>query len=123
MNYDQTLKEVSCSLKFVTIGEIDTNKENYQACIEIKSKWDDDSISADSLNKTIASKDWKNWEPKLFIENASFDKSNLEEINYCAKKIENRIQVTETRTFKGTFWERMEISDFPFDIQGLKNLF
>ena len=83
MNYDQNLKEVSCSLKFITIGEIDTTKENYQAFIEIKSKWDDDSISVDSLNKTIASKDWKNWEPKLFIENASFDKSNLEEINYC----------------------------------------
>jgi len=119
MSSYQILKEVACSLQFITIGEVDTTKENFQANFEIKSKWTDNSIPENNLNKIITNKDWKNWDPKLSIENASFDKNNIEEINYFAKKIENQIQVTETRNFKGTIWERMEINDFPFDIQEL----
>ena len=70
------------------------------------------------MNKIIQSRDWKEWDPKIFIENSLYDKNNIEEITFFATKISNSIQVKETRIIKGSFWEKMELNDFPFDIQG-----
>ncbi len=115
---DKIKKDVACSLQFIQIGEVDTVNERFQTLIEIKAKWQDNNIPDNCLNKIIPSKDWKEWNPKLFIENASYDKNNVEEITYFAAKFYDMIQVTETRVFKGSLWERMELNDFPFDIQG-----
>ena len=110
---------VTCSLQFIQIGEVDTVNERFQAIIELEAKWEDNKIPDNSLNKIFQSKDWKEWDPKIFIENSLFDKNNIEEITFFATKISNTIQVTETRIIKGSFWEKMELNDFPFDIQGL----
>ncbi len=110
---------VTCSLKFIQIGEVDTVNERFQAIIELEAKWEDNKIPDNSLNKIFQSKDWKEWDPKIFIENSLYDKNNIEEITFFATKISNTIQVTETRIIKGSFWEKMELNDFPFDIQGL----
>ncbi len=110
---------VTCSLQFIQIGEVDTVNERFQAIIELEAKWEDNKIPDNSLNKIFQSKDWKEWDPKIFIENSLYDKNNIEEITFFATKISNTIQVTETRIIKGSFWEKMELNDFPFDIQGL----
>ena len=110
---------VTCSLQFIQIGEVDTVNERFQAIIELEAKWEDKKIPNNNLNKIIQSKDWKEWDPKIFIENSLYDKNNIEEITFFATKISNSIQVTETRIIKGSFWEKMELNDFPFDIQGL----
>ena len=90
-------RDVACSLQFIQIGEVDTVNERFQATIVIKARWSEINLPDNSLNKDIPSKDWKEWEPKLFIENASYDKNNIEEITYFATKLYNTIQVTETR--------------------------
>ncbi len=110
---------VTCSLQFIQIGEVDTVNERFQAIIELEAKWEDNKIPDNSLNKIFQSTDWKEWDPKIFIENSLYDKNNIEEITFFATKISNTIQVTETRIIKGSFWEKMELNDFPFDIQGL----
>jgi hypothetical protein len=106
-------RDVKITIEFLRIGEIDTMNEKYNAEIRIDAKWLEKDTTIEKYNPE------QHWNPKLFIENASFDKSNVEDINYFAKKINDQIQVTETRNFKGTIWERMEINDFPFDIQEL----
>jgi hypothetical protein len=110
LGYYASPKLIECSIQFIQIGEVDTMNERYQAVVEIKAKWYDDEIIENYDPK-------KHWNPKLFIENASYDK-NIEEINYSVSKYYDRTLITETRIAKGTFWERMELRDFPVDIQG-----
>ena len=82
----------------------------------------------------------EHWSPKLFIENAIGDtkqdiRHKLELVEkYDATKprktsqkgadnkqpIENfSVNVTETRKIKGVFYERLELNDFPMDLQEL----
>ena len=55
--------------------------------------------------------------PKLFIENSLSDLK--EDITYDAQPINGNTMITEIRTSRGKFWERMELQNFPIDIQEL----
>ena len=63
-------------------------------------------------------KKFKYWHPNIFIENAL---TFQEEKSYKIEQLEKGLGslVTETRIAKGYFWERIELNDFPMDIQEL----
>ena len=61
------LRVVECSLQFLQIGEVDTMNERFQAVVLIKAKWYESDKITDYDPK-------KYWNPKLYIENASYDK-------------------------------------------------
>lgn len=104
-------KLVWVSIEFLAIGEVDTMNEKYQAEVRIISKWYDD-------DGDITEYDKKNyWYPKLFIENALHDLK--EECTYDVTKLDDKSMITETRIAKGSFWERIELQNFPIDIQEL----
>ena len=127
--FTKTQRIVECSIQFQQIGEVDTMNERYQAIVKTKSKWYEEEIITEYDAK-------KNWNPKLYIENALHEKFQ-EEVSYEAQVEEKRTLITETRISKGlfsiqffliqnynklnkgTFWERMELNDFPLDIQEL----
>lgn len=46
-----------------------------------------------------------------------------EEIKYTVTKLEDKVMITETRTAKGSFWERIELQNFPLDVQELSVTF
>ena len=99
---------------FLKIGEIDNIKERYQADAYIESCWEDDNVV---LNAQGEFDPTQNWEPEIFIENAV---GNLkQEIRYKVEKKGNKTRVMEMRNVKGCFWERLELWDFPLDVQGL----
>jgi hypothetical protein len=119
-------------LVFLRIGEIDTLNEKYQAHASIESRWPvpyDKFLShlspADqqrlingrsiSLEKYAES----HWHPQLYIENALGDLK--EQIKYNAKlnPKDNTIYVCEHRIIKGLFWEKLELQNFPSDVQDL----
>jgi uncharacterized UPF0160 family protein len=101
-------KLVEVSIEFLCLGEIDTMRERYEAEVRIKSRWyDDDEI--ESYDKAL------HWDPKLFIVNAMPDVK--EEIKYRVERCQNKSIITEIRIAKGKFWERIELNDFPIDIQ------
>lgn len=107
---ESTARTVEVAIQFLTIGEVDTTSEKYQAEVMIRSRWlDDEDIGA--YDKT------KHWYPKLFIENALHDLK--EEVTYETERIDDKTMVTEIRISRGSFWERMELQNFPIDIQEL----
>ena len=103
-------RRVEVFIKFIRIGEIDTMNEKYHSEIRVESKWVDDEIIVE-YDKA------KHWNPLLYVEN-SF-KELKEDVHYDLH-IENGVTlVTEIRKFKADLWERLELQNFPFDIQEL----
>lgn len=92
-------KLVWVRIEFLTFGEVDTFNEKYQAEVKIRSKWYDEG-DIEEYDRD------KHWYPKLYIENAMHDVK--EEIKYTVTKLEDKVMITETRTAKGSFWERYE---------------
>lgn len=82
-------------IEFVTIGEVDTMNEKFQAEVKIRSKWYDQGDFTE-YDKN------KNWYPKLYIENALHDVK--EEISYSVTRLEDdKCMITETRVAKGFY--------------------
>ena len=90
-------KLVEVSIEFLSLGEIDTMSERYEAEVRIRSRWYDDE-EIDEYDKT------RHWYPKLFIVNALPDVK--EEIRYRVERLNDKSIVTEIRIAKGKFWER-----------------
>ena len=89
-------KYVEVSIRFASIGEIDTMNEKYQAEIYIESKWLADDPKLTSYDPKI------NWNPQLYVENALQDVK--EQITYQLTDLSDSLMVTETRYLKGSFW-------------------
>lgn len=96
-NANKYIRLIQVSIEFLTIGEIDTIDEVFDAELRIKSTWcDNDEIDTYDTNV--------HWCPKLFIVNALPDVA--EEITYSVVRHESKSIITETRIAKGKFWER-----------------
>jgi hypothetical protein len=87
-------RQVQILIKFLRIGEIDMMNEKYQAEILIESRW----VETDRINE-YDPKNWKHWNPKLFIENA-FDDAK-QQLNYGISVENGKVIVTETRIVNG----------------------
>ena len=90
-------KLIEVSIEFLSLGEIDTMSERYEAEVRIRSRWYDDE-EIDEYDKT------RHWYPKLFIVNALPDVK--EEIRYRVERLNDKSIITEIRIAKGKFWER-----------------
>jgi hypothetical protein len=109
-------KTVQTSVKlfliFLKIGEIDNIKERFQAEAYIEAYWEDSSV-----DPKLGFDPRHNWDPELLIENAV---GNLkQDIRYKVETHGDKIIVREMMSIKGLFWERLELWDFPLDIQEL----
>ncbi|CAF0974856.1 unnamed protein product [Brachionus calyciflorus] len=108
------IKFVQVFVQFCRIGEIDTMNERYQAEVNIEAKW----ITNEELNGKYDPN--LNWNPKLYIENAFQEPKEIVkyEVNQDITNLNNYI-VVEKRNIKGVFWERLELQNFPVDVQEL----
>jgi hypothetical protein len=105
------VKVIEVYIEFNKIGEIDTINEKYSDELTIEAKWvhDQHIVSYDAK---------KHWNPQLTIENAV--QIGKDEVSYTLdESASNFTLVTETRRIKGVFWERLELQNFPIDIQEL----
>jgi hypothetical protein len=87
-------RQVQVSIKFLRIGEIDMMNEKYQAEILLESRW----VETEKINE-YDPKNWKHWNPKLFIENAFEDIK--QQLNYGIAIENGKVIVTETRMVHG----------------------
>ena len=88
-------KLVSVNVEFKRFGSIDTVNEKFQAEVTIESKWYEDEIITEYKPKS-------NWNPRIFIENVSFEKLT-EDITYEIDVIGGKTLITEIRTAQGIF--------------------
>lgn len=98
MNSTSYAKLVEVRIEFVSIGEIDTMNEKYQAEFRIRARWYDDEEIFEFDKR-------RHWYPKLFIENALNDVK--EEFTYHVARVDDKTIITETRIAKGSFWGKL----------------
>ena len=87
---------IKCQLDFVVVGKIDTRDECFNATIKITSKWIDNKIIT-SYNPDT------DWNSKIYIENAIPDVNYFQDAVYKLRKLEEKTEITEIRTIKGTY--------------------
>ncbi len=103
-------KTVYIDFEFTRIGEIDTMNEKYYAEVSFQLSWTENKL----IEKYDRNKDWN---PQISIENM-FVKPD-ETIEYQTIVKDSSTIITEKRKVKGYLWERLELQNFPFDVQEL----
>jgi len=102
--------EVKISIQFLRIGEIDTINEKYYAEICVEAQW----VQHGYIKEYDPD---LHWNPKIVIENSIFEPK--EKVTYEVKKFYDMVKIRESRYLKGFFWEKLELENFPLDIQEL----
>lgn len=107
---------------FIKVGEIDTVRERFHADAFIQAKWREPLLDGEAKDVEFQSDDITArpnfWDPRLYIENVLGEvKESLWYVT-SFNKVGQAI-VYQRRRVKGTFFERMELNQFPFDTQDL----
>jgi len=106
---------VQVYIVFLKVGEIDNVKERFQADAYIEAIWVDNTIEPRHM---IHFDPKAYWNPELYIENSLGNLNSM--VKYKTEKSDDgTIKVIEMRTIKGSFWEKLELGEFPLDIQDL----
>jgi len=133
--------EVRTRVVFLKIEDVNTKNESFAAEVFIESCWedndlykklyDDKNVDKKTANEELAKLKYDSnihWSPELFVENAIGElkqetkhKFELIDRNSDTKSSRNikdyTILVIESRKIKGNFYERLELYDFPMDLQ------
>jgi hypothetical protein len=88
-------KTVHVSFEFLTIGEINTLEETFEASVNIECRWTMDDLTEDEFDARI------HWNPQLYIDNAINIKDN---VSYEVIRENGLSLVTERREVKGKFF-------------------
>ncbi|CAF1473139.1 unnamed protein product, partial [Didymodactylos carnosus] len=95
---------------------IDTLNEKFEAEAFIEAEWFDTKFPADAQNYDVQ----VHWNPKLSVDNSI---GELKDERYYtinrSSPANDGGHITEHRKIKGVFWEKLELHDFPFDVQDL----
>ncbi|CAF1582495.1 unnamed protein product, partial [Didymodactylos carnosus] len=105
--------EIRMRCIFLRVGDIDTLNERYYAEIILEASWNDIQ-----LKDQIAYNHNQHWNPNLAIVNSIGDLQK-HDIWYTIQNTVTMTEVTEHHRIKGLFWEKMELSHFPVDVQKL----
>jgi hypothetical protein len=106
--------DVYIQVNFTKIYDVDTINQRFQAEAFIESKWFDPNIK--SLNEQIDTT--KIWKPDIYVENAISDLKD-ELTHRVLPDKQKMYMICEIRKFKGTFYENLELENFPLDVQDL----
>ncbi|XP_067664936.1 cys-loop ligand-gated ion channel-like [Haliotis asinina] len=111
-------RQISLKIVFLKISNIDTIKEEYSADIFLSARWREPALDHTNNMKI----DWASYfDPKLNIQN---NIGELKQTTWREVQTEpdGQTYVMERRRIKGKFFEKLELQDFPFDIQDLSIL-
>ena len=100
---------VQVYIVFLKVGEIDNVKERFQADAYIEAIWEDNTIEPRHMTHFDPK---AYWNPELYIENSLGNLNSM--VKYKTEKSDDgTIKVIEMRTIKGSFWEKLELGEFP----------
>lgn len=120
-------REVKVSIIFTRIGEIDTINEKFSCEATLFITWSEkltelnENYHLDGSATNVNSKLF--WDPQLYIDNAIGDVKE-KDVKYRIAKIYDEIkqewflEVHMIKRIQGTFFEKLELYHFPFDVQG-----
>ena len=110
--------QVEVRVVFLKIGEIDTLKEQYSADIYVQSRWREPMLD-NFTNENLKTVDYSElWSPLIYIENAI---SEQKDTTWQIAMLNERGEafVSERRKIRGVFLEKLELQNFPLDVQDL----
>ncbi|OPL21303.1 gamma subunit aminobutyric acid receptor, partial [Mytilus galloprovincialis] len=107
------IKKVYIKIVFLKITDIETVAENYAANVFIQARWREKKLDGNTKDKVNFS---EYWSPKLVVQNLENSVLNNVWKEVTVDK-NNEAYIVEKRRIKGTFKERQELHDFPFDFQ------
>ncbi|XP_052084876.1 gamma-aminobutyric acid receptor subunit beta-1-like isoform X1 [Mytilus californianus] len=110
---DEKAKRVYLKIVFLKITDIETVAENYAANVFIQARWREKKLDGNTKDKVNFS---EYWSPKLVVQNLENSVLNNVWKEVTVDK-NNEAYIVEKRRIKGTFRERQELHDFPFDFQ------
>lgn len=84
---------IQCRVEFITLGEVDTFREQFKAHVLVRSRWTHQQKITEYDPK-------KDWNPKLFLENLIPEKF-YEDVKYRLVQTEDQTEITEIRSCKG----------------------
>ncbi|GFR96706.1 cys-loop ligand-gated ion channel-like isoform X4 [Elysia marginata] len=106
---------------FLKIEDINTIQEYFSGLVFVKSRWREPALDS-FFGKDVSNIKWEGmWGPKLDINNVLGEAKQQiwRDVQFNAK---GEAFAVEKRRVKGNFTERMELQEFPFDIQDLSLL-
>ncbi|XP_021342813.1 gamma-aminobutyric acid receptor subunit gamma-2-like isoform X1 [Mizuhopecten yessoensis] len=111
-------KTVYVKVVFLKLGEIETVKEQFVADVFIQARWREQVLDSCKSEKVDFN---KYWNPNIQIQNltSSTKRNKWNEIRFGKS---GEAFIVERRRISGTFTEKMELEDFPFDSQDLSIL-
>jgi hypothetical protein len=121
-------KEVKVSIIFTRIGEIDTINERFSCEATLFITWieslkekSQEFIHEITQTNNLESKLF--WDPQLYIDNAIGDIKEKDVkfriVRFYDKEENGFMEVHMIKRIQGTFFEKLELYHFPFDVQGM----
>lgn len=120
----ETQKVVYIQVVFIKLGEIDTVKETFSADVFVQARWREPTFDGDHTARTTDPRtiDWSQyWNPMIYVDNRKVVGDWKETIGHTVLYDVGTWQAffVERRRLKGTFLEKLELFNFPFDTQDL----
>jgi hypothetical protein len=112
-------RKVNFTFHFLKFGEIETKKQQFNAEVLIEAWWYEPQVaSVVSSGEPFFS--GSIWDPRLKIVNLESIQSDWDHSEYIIRLDKSgNPYVLFTRRLRGYFFEKMELSDFPRDVQDL----
>lgn len=116
---DNNVIRVDVRVVFLELHDIETIYEKYTAEIYVESRWRCDKNLEMIQDYESISSDWQpKWEPKLKVENIITESSP--KVWYRIIQVtDDEVYIIQMLRFKGTMYEKLELENYPFDIQRL----
>ncbi|XP_063715751.1 gamma-aminobutyric acid receptor subunit pi-like isoform X4 [Symsagittifera roscoffensis] len=112
---------VYIKLDFVKISDIDTKSQKFIAEVAVRQRWTHPSVANMTPLDFAQLPPQQRWDPKLYISNLEDKKSD--EVVWSLDVSSGVPTVYLFRRLKGTFFENMELMDFPNDVQDISVTF
>ena len=104
-------RDVLVRVSFIKLLQVDTQNQKFEAVVLLEVKWHDPEVSSLAFDITRLK-----WRPELYIEN-QLNKSRHDTDLRVFTDIDGRIIASQIDELQGTFYENLELENFPLDIQ------
>lgn len=117
-------REVKVSIMFTRLGEIDTINERFSCEATLFFTWYEPIACAEKINDSYSWNLKDFWDPQIYIENAIGDVKEKDIKHRVGKLFDSEkqewfLKVHIIKRIQGTFFEKLELYHFPFDVQDL----
>ncbi|XP_075242677.1 cys-loop ligand-gated ion channel-like isoform X4 [Convolutriloba macropyga] len=111
-------RQVKVKFAFLTVGDVDTKSQRFVTEVLIQAKWVEPKLQG--LTDASQVENMSDlWDPKLKIQNLEEIKGGRDEKWHTIKLGDKDPIVIYRRRLKGSFYENMELKDFPRDVQDI----